>query len=362
MLSIKKSENAFQRALIFSDIHFGKKNNSLVFNQDCEDFVMWAIDTAIEWGAETCIFLGDWHDNRKMLNVATMEKSIKSMELLDKSFKKVYFLLGNHDLYYRDRRDLHSILFGRKFDNINIVNDILVEGNCGFVSWLIGDEYKQLETMDVKYVFGHFEFPGFLMNSMMTMPDDGTGQLHELFCSGVERVFSGHFHKRQEKRNSKNTVIHYIGNAFPHDFSDAMDFDRGIVLLEWGKEPEFRTWEHQPTYIAVKFSDFINNANIYCKPKASIKLYQDRNDISYEEAVYIKEQFVKKFNLRELIMLPFVDEDQLYDGNGISNNLDMIESHQSIDDMVLSFLSSMNATNSIEPGYLLELYKELSRN
>ena len=33
-------------------------------------------------------------------------------------------------------------------------------------------------------------------------------------------VFSGHFHRRQVKGN-----IHYIGNTFPHNYSDANDFN-----------------------------------------------------------------------------------------------------------------------------------------
>ena len=49
-----------------------------------------------------------------------------------------------------------------------------------------------------------------------------------------EYVFTGHFHKRQVKDN-----IIYTGNAFPHNFSDAWDDERGWMFLEWGKEPEF---------------------------------------------------------------------------------------------------------------------------
>ena len=34
----------FDKAVIFTDIHLGNKNNSRLHNQDCEDFIIWMID------------------------------------------------------------------------------------------------------------------------------------------------------------------------------------------------------------------------------------------------------------------------------------------------------------------------------
>lgn len=40
----------FDKAVIFTDIHFGMKNNSRYHNQDCEDFITWMIDEAHKRG------------------------------------------------------------------------------------------------------------------------------------------------------------------------------------------------------------------------------------------------------------------------------------------------------------------------
>jgi hypothetical protein len=56
--------NLFRKAAIFTDIHFGLKSNSTLHNEDCLDFVKWATAKAREEGCETCLFLGDWHNNR----------------------------------------------------------------------------------------------------------------------------------------------------------------------------------------------------------------------------------------------------------------------------------------------------------
>jgi hypothetical protein len=56
--------NLFKKAAVFTDIHFGLKSNSQTHNDDCLDFVKWATAKAREQGCETCLFLGDWHNNR----------------------------------------------------------------------------------------------------------------------------------------------------------------------------------------------------------------------------------------------------------------------------------------------------------
>lgn len=40
-----------------------------------------------------------------------------------------------------------------------------------------------------------------------------------------EKVFSGHFHKRQQHGN-----VIYPGNCFPHNYADAWDDDRGCTF------------------------------------------------------------------------------------------------------------------------------------
>jgi len=57
------------------------------------------------------------------------------------------------------------------------------------------------------------------------MPDHGTVQRGDF--GGFDHVFTGHFHKRQTANN-----ITYIGNCFPHNYADAGDDERGMMILE----------------------------------------------------------------------------------------------------------------------------------
>ena len=224
--------NLFKKVACFTDIHFGLKSGSRTHNQDCEEFVNWFCNTARAEGCETAIFLGDWHHNRSTTDVSTMNYTVSNLEKLSASFEKVYFILGNHDLFYKDKREINSIEFMRLFPNVVPIKEPLTEGDVTILPWLVGDEWTKVSKIKSRYIFGHLELPNFYMNAMVQMPDHG--QLQSTHFVNQEYVFSGHFHKRQTGRN-----ITYIGNAFPHNYADAGDDDRGMMILEWGSAPVY---------------------------------------------------------------------------------------------------------------------------
>ena len=151
--------NLWKKAIAFTDIHFGNKSNSLQFNQDCVDFVDWVIKEGKEQGCETCLFLGDWHHHRASINIATLNYSIQAIDKLHSAFDQVIFIPGNHDEYYRDKRDFNSIAWIKNYPNIRIFNDIVVEGDVAVVPWLVGEEYKKIKKLNAKYMIGHLELP-----------------------------------------------------------------------------------------------------------------------------------------------------------------------------------------------------------
>lgn len=297
--------NLFRKAAIFTDIHFGLKSNSVLHNEDCLAFVRWAVDKAREEGCETCLFLGDWHNNRASLNIVTLNYSLQALEILNANFEQVYFIPGNHDLYYRDKRDIQSVEWAKHLPNVTICNDWFSQGGVTIAPWLVGDDHKRLPRMSGDYLFGHFELPGYLMNAMVEMPDHGEIKREDL--GGFGHVYTGHFHKRQTKKN-----ITYIGNAFPHNYADAGDDERGLTVLEWGRPPAFHAWPNQPTYRVYGLANLIDNAATLLRPKMHVRVNLDI-EISYEEANFIKETFIQQHSLREMALIPNknagVDED-----------------------------------------------------
>ena len=136
-------------------------SNNPQANEDNLEFLRWAIDEARTWGADHCIMLGDWHDNRHSLGVGTMLASLDGMDLLNDNFEKVWWLPGNHDILNRNSRDAASIEFARWLPNIEIIRDPLIVDDCAFIPWLMPDEHKSLDLRDSRYVFAHLEVAGF---------------------------------------------------------------------------------------------------------------------------------------------------------------------------------------------------------
>lgn len=287
--------NLFKKVAAFTDIHYGLKSNSTIHLQDCEEFIDWFIDNAKKEQCETGIFLGDWSHNRNNINLVTLDSSIKCLEKLGKAFDQFFWFPGNHDLYFKDKRQVHSSVFGKHIPGITVIEDICTIDNVTLVPWLVGDEWKLMQKLKSRYTFGHFELPLFYMNAMVQMPNHGELQSEHL--THQEYVFSGHFHKRQNKNN-----IWYIGNAFPHNFSDSWDDERGMMILEWGGKPKFLNWDNCPKFRNIPLSKLIENKDTLIKSKMHLKVNLDI-DINFEEANFIKETFLSDPNVREISLI-----------------------------------------------------------
>lgn len=284
--------NLFKKVACFTDIHFGLKSNSSAHNADCEEFVDWFIEQAQKEGAETCIFLGDWHHNRNSINLTTLDYSIRCLEKLGQAFEQFFWFPGNHDLFYKDKRDVHSSIFGKHIPGVTVIDRVTTLGDVTLVPWLIGNEWKNISKTKSKYMFGHFELPLFYMNAMVQMPDHG--ELQAAHFKHQDYVFSGHFHKRQNRDK-----IWYIGNAFPHNFADTWDDERGMMLLEWGGEPYFKNWPNCPKFRNLKLSELIDRKDEIMKSKMYLRVNLDI-DISFEEANFLKETFINDYDIREI--------------------------------------------------------------
>ncbi len=339
----KKKSQLFRKAACFTDIHFGLKHNSRQHNDDCERFVKWFIEEAKKRDCETCFFLGDWHHHRANVNVSTLNYTVSNLSRLNDSFEKVYFIAGNHDLYYREKREIHSLPMATKLPNIVMIDDFFIQDDVAIIPWLVGTEWKNIQKIKTKYMFGHFELPHFYMNALVEMPDHG-GLQSEHFTH-QEYVFSGHFHKRQKKGK-----IQYIGNPFGHNYADVWDFDRGAMFLNWGEEPDLVNWEEGPRYISLSLSKLLEDPSAYLNEHTHAKVSLDV-DISYEEANFLRETFIENFKIRELKLVPRRDDDEMNTATGDIK-------FETVDQIVTDQLGAIDS-QSYDKTKLISLYHDL---
>lgn len=335
--------NLFKKAIVYTDIHLGLRHNSKEHNEDCLSFLKWMVETAKIQGAETCIFMGDFQHHRNSINVLTQNYMLDAMQLMNDNFEHTFFLVGNHDMFFRESRNVVSTKFAKLYPNITLVDKPMVIKEVALIPWLVEDEWLSVTSIKSKYMFGHLELPGFKMNAHVEMPDHG--KLNSTHFENQEYVFSGHFHKRQTKGK-----INYIGNPFGHNYADVWDFERGAMILAWGGEPEFIDYTDGPRFININLSALLANPDLHLKPKTYIQVVLDV-DITYEEATFLRETLMEQFEVREFkIIRPQMDEASIEFIGDVSM--------KTVDTIVAEQLINIDS-DVVDAATLIEIYDRL---
>lgn len=287
-----------KKAALFTDIHFGRKNNSGIHNQDCTDFITWFIEQCLLYEVDHIAFLGDWFEERDSINTRTTTYALDCAKRLNDIGIPVYFIVGNHDLYYRDNRDVYASYIYSTLSNFIIIDQpIVVEETHTptlYAPFLFEEEYGSLSKyFDIPIWMGHFEFKGFVLTGETYKKESGPDPNK---FSAPDHIFSGHFHKRQSAKN-----VSYIGNAFPMDFGDINDNDRGMAIFDYeSNDIQYINWAACPKYMKVKLSEVLADPTILPE-NARVKCIAD-SDITYSQNSEIKQRLVHDQHLREFII------------------------------------------------------------
>jgi len=354
-IKVKKIKRAqMNKAACFTDIHWGRKNNSELHNQDCLRFIDWFCEQVrADDNIDHIVFMGDWFEHRNALNGLTLDYAYRGAKKLQALNLPVYFIVGNHDLYYRTTREVFSTNF---FDALgfNMIQEPTVIEELGetgalMCPFLFESEYASLVSyLKVPVWFGHFEFKGFVITGDTKKMEHGPDAKE---FKSARRIFSGHFHKRQAEGN-----VTYIGNAFPADFSDANDNKRGMMIYQYDRDGvEFIDWPDCPSYIKTTLTKLAADPKGILRKDAVVNCVVDK-DITLEQSVKLREQLTKKFSLRELNLQENPERLASLEDTAIDEV--ELEELDTTDALVENMLSKIEA-DSINNDKLIKLYKEL---
>ena len=339
----------FKKSACFSDIHFGRKNNSEQHNTDCLNFIEWFCEQVKnDPKIDHIVFLGDWFEHRNAINIQTLNIAFRAMEMLDKLNLPIYFLVGNHDLYFRYLRTTHSVIFSQKFENFNVVDEPTQIEDVMFLPYIFHEEYVTLRNQinESKVVYGHLELKGFVLTGEYNVLENGPD--HTEFNKPV-KIFSGHFHKRQLRDN-----IVYIGNTFPMDFSDANDTDRGMMVYDYGTDTmTFTAWPDAPTFIQTSLSKLAEGELILPK-NATVKCLADI-ELTLVESNKLRESYITSNQLREFTLEEPSSTDIIEDTDMDIGGLEL----ESTDNIVVNLLGRITNESKIKPEVLIDIYKGL---
>lgn len=350
----QKQPRELKKIAIFTDIHFGRRGNSRVHNQDCLDFISWFCEQVKKDKKITHVaFLGDWFESRSAINIETLEFSYRGLQMLNELGFPVFFIVGNHDLHRRTTRDVHSVRMFNELSNFTVIDKPTVVDNVLFSPFLFEDEYPALVQYNDLWAFlGHFEFKDFVITGHNQTLDHGPD--HKMF-PGPKRILSGHFHKRQHADN-----VFYVGNSFPMDFGDAGDYKRGMCLFEvLENKVNFIDWPDSPKYYKTLLSKVIEE-KWNPLPKMKVKCIID-TEISYKDAQELREALISAYQLRDFILEEDREAQQeLLEGENVEVDEKMLE-FDNVDDLVAKQIEllSNDPKNTMDVNLLVSIYRNL---
>lgn len=347
---------------MFTDIHFGRRNNSVEHNQDCLDYVSWLIEIyKKDKSIDHIIFLGDFFQTRSAIDISTITYAQKACGLLNDLNIPIYIIVGNHDLYHKHNREIHSPVMFTEFSNFIIIDKPQVRPEIGdnsfLVPYLFKHEYSEIpELKKSKVIFGHFAFSGFYVTGYYKVPQDNGPDPEEF--TGPKFIFSGHFHQRQIDKN-----IIYIGNTFGFDYSDLDDSNKGCCVYDHTKEKyEFINWIDSPLFTRIKLSELLDKLSrketkIF-KPITSVTCIVDV-PISYEDHISLKDYIKKNYKLRDFSLKEIPDTKESITDTDIDLDIDLNSDDAPVlNNLIVHMLDKIDTPN-IDNEMLTNIYRNL---
>jgi len=247
-----------RKIFVLGDLHLGVRNNSVEWSEIQTgfllDFFLKQVDQdGFDPDRDILVQVGDWNHVRESTNVRIQNESQRVAEVFSKKFKRgVYFFLGNHDVYYKDRTDVHSLKgYDSMFPNFKIFEtpeEIKINTHRFLIlPWIESVDQLKAEVKkhsSAQYIFCHADVKGFSLNKS-TKLEHGL-DLEDL--KSFKRVYSGHIHIRQD-----NGTVLYVGTPYEMDRGDRGNVKGFYVLDVSGEKISERFIENTVSPRHVKF-------------------------------------------------------------------------------------------------------------
>ena len=246
------------KLIIIGDTHFGVKRFSIdTLNDQLLLFEEQIFPYMEENNIKVIFQLGDLFDNRTSTDINFIHVLQKNFfnKLKEKGIV-LHSLVGNHDIYFRESREVALVNFFRDLYPENFIlyenrTQININGNNTYiVPWIVkGEDLTYDEIKDSHTILGHFEIRHFaLVKGHM----DTNAKLTVNFFTEntkVQNVFSGHYHIKDTKG-----LVKYLGTPWQINWSDYNE-EKGFYVWDEMDSLEFIENKSSKKYIKVKYND-----------------------------------------------------------------------------------------------------------
>lgn len=243
------------RILIFSDAHIHKHKKSMERLQHCLDALEWVLHTAQKENINDIVFCGDLFHDREKIDVYTYFKTFELFEKYLQGDRKLWLLIGNHDMYHASKHEVTSVKPLGSIKNVTVVDRVctlqIADHDLSFLPYThnpIEDLTKLQNKSKFKILFGHCAVDGAIWNTIYnTVAEVAIENDNEMIKVGPEifddwdQVFLGHYHAEQRLTDT----VEYVGSPLEMNFGEA--FQKKHIIIY-----DLKT--HKKTYVENTFS------------------------------------------------------------------------------------------------------------
>lgn len=233
------------KVAIITDTHFGVRKGNQIFHDYFEKFYKEVFFPALdEHNIDTVVHLGDCFDVRKGIDYWSLDwaKRVFFDPLAARNID-THIIVGNHDIFYKQSLSINSPgLNLSEYQNVRVYDRpttaVFHEVPVLIVPWICegnAEEFvSELDSTPASLAWGHLELAGFYANQDYQCQHGTDAKIFSKF----DRVFSGHFHKKNSSGN-----VTYLGNPYQLYWNDEGDtrgfhiFDMETYELEFVKNP-----------------------------------------------------------------------------------------------------------------------------
>jgi len=263
------------KALIFSDLHLHAHKDRIDRLQDCLKVLNWAFDTALKEGCEAIFFLGDLFHERAKIDVLNYLRTFEVIyERMTGDCKNLdfYLLVGNHDMYHRERWDVNSVRPLSAIPGIHIVQSpVTIQLGGRQIDWLPHTENPVAELERLKedagqagdILFAHVAVHGAMLNTLYgTRSDVIVEHDNEMMPVDVacfdewKMTILGHYHGAQNLSDK----VEYIGSPLQLGFGEAFQTKHLMVLDLTTMKKKYIENTFSPKHLLISPEDAKNQA------------------------------------------------------------------------------------------------------
>lgn len=233
------------KALIFSDLHAHSHKDRVARLQDCVCALNWVFEQAAAHNCDYIFFLGDlFHERTKIdvLNYLRVFEVFMKHMIEDACGREVYLLVGNHDMYHREKWDVNSIKPLTAIPGISIIQTPLSFSAGGKQFDCLPHTENPVAALDAlkkardgktgDILLSHLAVNGALTNTYYGVRSDVIVEYDNEMVpvdpgvfSDWEMVFLGHYHAAQKIGHAE-----YVGSPLQISFGEAFQTKHVIIL------------------------------------------------------------------------------------------------------------------------------------